>query len=78
MRMEVIMDEMKLKLSTNLMRRMVAKALTKVIFNKFGIRAGITVNGLEAEMKDGKIRFHIDMDGVIDEDALLKINRLID
>ena len=72
------MDEMKIKLSTKFMRGMIAKALTKVMFSKFGVRAGITVNGLEAEMKDGKIRFHIDMDGVIDEDALLKINRLID
>lgn len=72
------MDEMKIKLSTKFMRGMVAKVLMKVIFSKFGVRSEITVNGLEAEMKGGEIRFHIDMDGVIDEDALLKINRLID
>lgn len=78
MRMEVIMDEMKIKLSTKFMRGMVAKVLTKVIFNKFDIKPDISINGLEAELKDGKIRFHVDMNGVIDEDALLKITRLID
>lgn len=72
------MDEMKIKLSTKFMRGMVAKILTKVIFSKFGVKPEITVNGLEAELKDGKIRFHVDMDGEIDEDVLLKINRLID
>ena len=72
------MDEMKIKLSTKFMRGMVAKVLIKVIFSKFGVRPEITVNGLEAELKDGKIRFHIDMDGEIDEDVLLKINRRID
>lgn len=72
------MDEMKIKLSTKFMRGIIAKALTKVIFNKFGVRPEITINGLDAEMKDSKMRFHIDMNGEIDEDVLLKINRLID
>lgn len=71
------MDEMKIKLSTKFMRGIIAKALTKVIFNKFGVRPEITINGLEAEMKDSKIRFHIDINGEIDEDVLLKINRII-
>ena len=72
------MDEMKIKLSTKFMRGMIAKALTKVIFSKFGVKPEITINGLEAEMKDGKISFYVDMKGEINDDVLLRINRLMD
>lgn len=72
------MDEMKIKLSTKFMRDMVAKILSKLIFNKFGIKPDLNINDLAVEMKNGKIQFYIDMNGEIDEKVLMKVNRLID
>lgn len=72
------MDEMKVKLSTKIMRGMAAKLLSKLIFDKTGLKAKIEVNGLQAEMKNGKINFHLNIDGEFDDDALIKINRLIE
>lgn len=72
------MDEMKIKLSTKFMRDMVAKILSKVIFNKFGIKPNLNINDLAVEMKNGKIQFYIDMNGEIDDKVLMKVNRLID
>ena len=72
------MDEMKIKLSTKFMRDMVTKILSKLIFNKFGIKPDLNINDLAVEMKNGKIQFYIDMNGEIDEKVLMKVNRLID
>lgn len=72
------MDEMKIKLSTKFMRKMVAKALTKIIFKNFGFRPDIRIEELLVEMKDGKIHFHINADGYVDNNVLVKINRMLD
>lgn len=72
------MDEMKIKLSTRFMRGMVAKILSKVIYKKFGIKPDIQINMLETEMKDGKIRFRIDMDGSVSDNIFTKISKMVD
>lgn len=72
------MDEMKIKLSTRLMRGIVAKIISKAIYKNIGVKPIINISELEAEMKDGKIRFHIDADGEIDQKVLLKIERIVD
>lgn len=72
------MDEMKIKLSTKLMRGMAAKLLSKLILDKTGLKTKIEVNELQADMKNGKINFHLNIDGELDDDSLIKINRLIE
>lgn len=72
------MDEMKIKLSTRFMRGMVAKILSKVIYKKFGVKPDIQINMLETEMKDGKIRFRIDMDGSVSDSIFTKISKMVD
>lgn len=72
------MDEMKIKLSTKLMRGMVAKLISRAIYKNIGVKPDIQITELEAEMKDGKIYFHINADGEISNDVLLKINRIVD
>ena len=72
------MDEMKLKLSTKFMRGMLAKIIAKVVFKKFGFKPELQINEIEAELKDGKIRFHINADGEIDEKVFIKVNQLIE
>lgn len=72
------MDEMKIKLSTKIMRGIVAKLISKAIYKNIGVKPDIQITEIEAEMKDGKIRFHINADGEISDEVLLKINRIVD
>lgn len=72
------MDEMKIKLSTKLMRGIVAKLISKAIYKNIGVKPNIHISEIEADIKDGKIHFHINADGEIDDRVLVKINRLID
>lgn len=72
------MDEMKIKITTKFMRNIVAKAMTKIVFKNFGFRPDIRIEELQAEMKDGKIYFHINADGYVDNNVLVKINRMLD
>ena len=72
------MDEMKIKLSTKFMRNMIAKIISKIIFKKFGVKVGLQLNEIETEMRNGKIHFHINVDGEIDQNAFMKLNNIID
>lgn len=71
------MDEMKLKLSTKVMRRFVADMVAKTIFNKFGIKPEIDVNTIELEMVSGKLTFHVDANGSFNQNEILKLTRVI-
>ena len=70
------MDEMKLKLSSKLMRGIVAKIASKVMASKLGIKSNIQLNGISVEKIDDKIHLHLDVDADIDEKSLLKLTRL--
>lgn len=71
------MDEMKIKLSTGFMRGIVAKIVSKVIFNKLGFKTDIQLNGISIEKIDDKIHLHIDADADINEKDLLKVTRMM-
>lgn len=70
------MDEMKIKISTRFMRGIIAKALTKVISKKLGIKLDIQLNGISIEKKDDIYHIHLDIDADINEKDLLIITRL--
>lgn len=70
------MDEMKIKLSTKLMRGIASKIASKVIASKLGIKADIQLNGISIEKIDEMIHLHLDVDADVDEKDLLKITRL--
>ncbi len=72
------MDEMKIKLSNKLICNTIAKLITSVVKKKTGIKMELCINSIKAETIDGKLQFHVDAGGEIDEKALLKINRIIE
>lgn len=72
------MDEMKINFNTIFMRGMISKLLAKIISKKIGFKPEIDLKELNVELKDGKIDFHISLDGSVDEKAFAKINRIID
>lgn len=72
------MDEMRLKLSTKLMRGMVSKVIETAISKKFGVKANVELNEIELETIDDKIRIHVNADVEINKNDLLAINRLME
>lgn len=70
---EVIMDEMRLKLSTKFMRGIVAKLVSKAIYSKTGYKCDIQLNEIVVKTVDGKIRLHADVDAEINNDEFMKI-----
>lgn len=72
------MDEMRIKLSTNLMKGLVSKIISKLVYKNVGVKPEINIQNIELDMKDGKIFFHIDVDGCIGKEIILKLNKMID
>lgn len=72
------MDEMKLKLSTKFMRGIAAKFISKSIYKSLGFKPEIQLNEIDIEMKDGRLHFHLNVDGSIDEKSFLKIAQVAD
>lgn len=57
------MDELKLKLSTKLMKGIVANLIEKFVFKKLGYRPDIRFNEIELQTReDGKVLIHINVD----------------
>ena len=75
---EATMDEMKINVTSKFMRGIVSKILQKTIYKNTGVKPTIQISELLAEMKDGKIHFHINADGEINDSVLLKVNNLLD
>ena len=71
------MDELKLKLSTKILKGIITKLISKALFNKFGYKIDIQINELELRNTDGKMRIHADVDAEIDNDEFVKIIKSI-
>lgn len=71
------MDELKLKLSTNFMRGILAKLLVKLISKKFGYNVDIRINAIELKTEDGKIKIHADVDGEVTNEEFKNIVKSI-
>ena len=73
------MDEMKISLSTKLMRGLIAKLLKKVIRDKTGYSIDILLNQIAvSHAENGKIDIRVDMNAEIDEKEFLKITIIMD
>lgn len=72
------MDEMKINFNTKFMRGLISKLIVKIVSKKIGFKPEIDLKDFEVELKDGKLVFHISLDGSVDEKAFTKINRIID
>ena len=66
------MDEIKMKLSTKLMRGIVSKMLSKIISNKIGCRVDVQFNKLEILSTDGKIYLNTDLNAEMAIDDFVK------
>lgn len=67
------MDELKLVLSSRLMRGIVTKIIKKAIFKKTGYEIDIQINKISAEVNEGKVSVNLDVDAEMNSEDLLTI-----
>ena len=67
------MDEMKIKLSTKIMRNLIAKIVSKTIYKKLGYRVDIQLNGLDVNMNNGDVTVKLNAEANLKYDELIKI-----
>lgn len=67
------MDEMKLNISTKLLKGIIAKIVTKIIRDKLGYGINLTINELNAEMIDGEVHLHVNVDGNMSKEEFGKL-----
>lgn len=70
------MDELKLRLNTRLMKGIVTKLVSRMIFKKTGCKINIQFNKIEMETIDGKVYFHTDLNAECDNEEFVKILKL--
>lgn len=71
------MDELKLKLTTRIMRGLVAKLIKGSIRKKYGYNVDVWLNELDIEVVDGKARLHTSVDVELKNDDLVSIVKSI-
>ena len=71
------MDEMKIKLSTKLMRGFVSKLLARMIYKKTGYKVDIHINELDIKVIDGEANVAANLEAKINNDEFLKIIKSI-
>lgn len=71
------MDVLKLKLSTNFMRSMVANLIAKALYKKLGYNIDILLNEIEVKNENGKILIHADVNAEVDNSEFVKILKSI-
>lgn len=67
------MDELKLILGTKFMRSIVTKIIAKAILKKTGYHVDIDLNEIAAEVVDGKVHLHMNVDAAINTEDLVNI-----
>ena len=70
---EVIMDEMKVKLSTKFMRGLVSKLIAKAIYKKYGYKVNIQLNDLDVSVIDGDTKVSTNVEVTLDNKEFMKI-----
>lgn len=71
------MDEMKLKLSTRLMRGIVAKLIARAIRKKYGCKVTIQLNELDISVIDGDAKILVNAEATMDNKEFTDIMKKI-
>ena len=67
------MDEMKLKLTSPLMKGLVTKLIARALRKRFGYQIDIQLNDITLNVIDGAAKIHVDVDAEMDSTEFGKI-----
>ena len=71
------MDEMKLKLSTRLMRGIAAKLIARAVKKKYGCKVNIQLNELDLNVVDGDANLSINAEVKMDNKQFMEIMKKV-
>lgn len=71
------MDEMKLTLSTNFMKNIIASIVHKTIKKQVGYKVTVGIRELDVSYENGKAHVHTNIDLVMDNDEFAKLMKNI-
>lgn len=74
---ELIMDELKMKLSTKFMRGIVSKLISKFVSKKLGYKVDIQLNDLDIAVIDGDANINANVEVKINNEEFMKIMKSI-
>ena len=72
------MDEMRLKLSTNFIRKMVSKMISKAIYKKLGYKVDIRLQDLDVWVIDGDTNIKLNVEASLKSDEFNKLIKSIE
>lgn len=67
------MDEMRIKLSTNFMKKIASKLIAKAIFRKYGCKVNIQLNDLDIWTIDGDTTIKVNVEANLRSEEFNKI-----
>ena len=67
------MDEMRLKLSTNFMKNIVSKLMSKMIYKKFGYKINIKLEDIDIWAVDGDTTIKLNVEAKLDSNEFKKL-----
>ena len=73
-----MMDELRVKLSTNFMKRMVSKLLSRAIFKKTGYKVNIQINDFDFWSIDGDTTIKANVEIKLNNEEFKKIIKSIE
>ena len=72
------MDELRLKLSTNFMKNIVAKLIARAIYKKYGYKVKIQLNDLDVWSIDGNTTIKVNVEANLKSEEFNKVMKSID
>ena len=72
------MDELRFKLSTNFMKKIVSKLIARAIYKKYGYKVNIQLNEIDVWSIDGDTTVKLNVEAKLKSDEFNKIMKSID
>ena len=72
------MDEMRIKLSTNFMKSIVSKLISRTIYKKYGYKVNVHIEDLDVWSIDGETTIKVNVEANLKRDDFIKLMKNID
>lgn len=74
----MMMDLLKLKISTKFMKGIIAKIVSKKIYKQFGYKIDIQLNDIQLDIIDGDVKIRVDVDGKMNKTEFSRLMEKIE
>lgn len=75
---ELVIDEMRVKLSTRFMRGVVSRLITRSIYKKYGYKVKVQLEDLDIKVINGEATINLNTEIILNNEEFMKIIKKID